>query len=346
MENDEEFLEEESSGPKKKVFINGFGRIGRTFFRNLYARANSVDVEIVGINDLIPSKTLAYLLKHDSAYGQFLLDVEGKDGALMVGTKEIPLTAEKDPANLPHAKLEVDVVLESTGFFRKRDDAMKHISAGAKKVLISAPATKPDAMVVYKVNDDILKPEDKIISNASCTTNCLAPVVKVLHDNLKVVKGLMTTIHAVTNDQNVLDAPHKDLARARASCFNIIPTTTGAASAIGEIIPDLKGKLDGLALRVPVITGSIVDLTAEVEKDTTPEEINNLMRKYAEGSMKGVLGVAEDPIVSSDSIGSSLSSIFAPHHTTVMGKMVKVLSWYDNESGYSNRCIDVINKLL
>jgi glyceraldehyde 3-phosphate dehydrogenase len=346
MENDEEFLEEESSGPKKKVFINGFGRIGRTFFRNLYARANSVDIEIVGINDLIPSKMLAYLLKHDTAFGQFLLDVQGKDGALVVGTKEIPLTAEKDPANLPLAKLEVDVVLESTGFFRKREQAQKHIDAGAKKVLISAPATKPDAMIVYKVNDSVLKPGDKIISNASCTTNCLAPVVKVLHDNFKIVKGLMTTIHAVTNDQNVLDAPHKDYTRSRASCFNIIPTTTGAAAAIGEVIPDLKGKLDGLALRVPVITGSIVDLTAEVEKETTPEEINNLMRQNAEGVMKGVLGYSDDPIVSSDIVGSSLSSIFDTNYTAVMGKMVKVLSWYDNETGYSNRCIDVINKLL
>lgn len=342
----EDEFEEEASGPKKKVFINGFGRIGRTFFRNLYARANSVDIEIVGINDLIPSKMLAYLLKHDSAFGQFLLDVEGKDDALVVGTKEIPLTAEKDPANLPHAKLEVDVVLESTGFFRKRPGAQKHLDAGAKKVLISAPADNPDKTIVYKVNDDILTPDDKIISNASCTTNCLAPVTKVLNDNFKVNKGLMTTIHAVTNDQNVLDAPHKKYTRSRACCFNILPTTTGAAAAIGVVIPELKGKLDGMAIRVPVITGSLVDLTVELEKDTSADEVNNLMKQYAEGAMKGVLGVTPDPIVSSDIIGNSLSSIFDPHYTKAMGNFVKVLSWYDNETGYSNRCIDLINKLL
>jgi glyceraldehyde 3-phosphate dehydrogenase len=289
---------------------------------------------------------LAYLLKHDTTFGPFLYDVQGKEKALVIGDQEIPVYSERDPANLPHGDLGVDVVLESTGFFRKRDDASKHLAGGAKKVLISAPATNPDVTVVYKVNSDDVKPEHKIISNASCTTNCLAPVTKVLNDNFVVKKGLMTTIHAVTNDQVVLDVAHKDFTRARASCFNVIPTTTGAASAISEVIPALKGKLNGMAVRVPVITGSLVDLTVELEKNTTADEINSLMKQNAEGAMSGVLSVADDPIVSSDVIGSPLSSIFDPHYTEAMGNFVKVLSWYDNESGYSNRCIDVIDKLL
>ena len=330
----------------KKVFINGFGRIGRVFFRNFYKRLGSADIDVVGINDLVDPKLLAYLLKFDSAYGPFTYDVQAKGQSLIIGDREIPVTAERDPASLPHAKLEVDVVLESTGVFRKRAGASKHLEAGAGKVLISAPATDPDVTVVYKVNDGDVKPDHKIISNASCTTNCLAPPTKVLHDNFTIQKGLMTTVHAVTNDQNVLDAPHKKFTRARACCFNTIPTTTGAAAAIGLVLPDLKGKLDGMALRVPVITGSVVDLTVQVEKDTTTEEVNNLMRKYADGEMKGVLSVTEDEIVSSDIIGNPMSSIFDPHYTSVMGNFIKVLSWYDNESGYSNRCIDIIDKVL
>ncbi|MHA1371270.1 MAG: type I glyceraldehyde-3-phosphate dehydrogenase [Promethearchaeota archaeon] len=332
----------------KKIFINGFGRIGRTFFRALQKRMGSADLEIVGINDLIDTKLMAYLLKHDSAFGPFLYDVKGEEGKLIVGDKEIPVTSEKDPANLPHSKMEVDIVLESTGFFRKREGAAKHLEAGANKVLISAPATDPDVTIVYKVNHEACKPEHKIVSNASCTTNCLAPVAKVLYDNFTIKRGLMTTIHAVTNDQRVLDAPHKYYTRARASCFNLIPTTTGAAKAIGLVIPDLAGKLDGMAVRAPVITGSIVDLTVEVEKPAeNAEQINDLMRKYAEGDMKGVLGVIEDPIVSSDIIENPLSSIFDPHYTKVIdGNFIKVLSWYDNETGYSNRCIDVIDKVM
>ncbi|MHA1683615.1 MAG: type I glyceraldehyde-3-phosphate dehydrogenase [Promethearchaeota archaeon] len=330
----------------KRVFINGFGRIGRVFFRNLQKRMGSADIEVVGINDLVPTDMLAYLLKHDTTFGPFLYDVQGKEKALVIGDKEIPVYSERDPAKLPHGDLGVDVVLESTGFFRKREGASKHLEAGAKKVLISAPAVDPDVTIVYKVNHDKVLPEHKIISNASCTTNCLAPVTKVLHDNFVVKKGLMTTIHAVTNDQNVLDVAHTKYTRARASCFNVIPTTTGAAKAIGMVIPELNGKLNGMSVRVPVITGSLVDLTVELEKDTTKDEVNALMRKYAGGSMNGVLTVTEDPIVSSDIIGNPMSSIFDPHYTEVMGNFVKVLSWYDNESGYSNRCIDVIDKVL
>lgn len=330
----------------KRVFINGFGRIGRVFFRNLQKRMGSADIEIVGINDLLPTDMLAYLLKHDTTYGPFLYDVEGKESALVIGDKEIPVHAEKDPANLPHGDLKVDVVLESTGFFRKREGAAKHLEAGAKKVLISAPATNPDVTIVYKVNHDAVQPDHKIISNASCTTNCLAPVVKTLHDNFSVQKGFMTTIHAVTNDQRVLDAPHKKYTRSRASCFNLIPTTTGAAAAISLVIPELKDKLDGMAVRAPVITGSLVDLTVNVEKSTTADEVNKAMMDNANGAMDGVLGVSKDEIVSSDIIGNPLSSIFDPHYTKVSGNLIKVLSWYDNEAGYSNRCIDVIDKVM
>ncbi|MHA1791068.1 MAG: type I glyceraldehyde-3-phosphate dehydrogenase [Promethearchaeota archaeon] len=331
----------------KKVFINGFGRIGRTFFRNVYKRADSVDIEIVGINDLVSTDMLAYLLKHDTVFGPFILDVKGVEGGLMVGDKKIPVTSYRNPADIPHGDFGTDVVLESTGFFTKREDAAKHLDAGAKRVLISAPAKGPDKTIVYKVNHEIVTDDDKVVSNASCTTNCLAPVVKVLNDNLKIKRGLVTTIHSVTNDQKVLDSPHKKYTRARASCFNIIPTTTGAAVAIGLVIPELKGKLDGMAVRVPTPTGSLIDLVVETEKETTVEEIHELMKKYSQGDMKGVLGYSEDPIVSSDIVDNSLSSIFDPHYTKVMnGNFIKVLSWYDNETGYANRCIDVIDKVL
>lgn len=331
----------------KKVFINGFGRIGRVFLRSLYKRQDNTDIEIVGINDLVEASMSAYLLKYDTTFGPFLYNVEAGEKALILGTKSIPYFSEKDPAAIPYKDLGVDIVLESSGVYRKKKDAEKHIAAGAKKVLVSAPMDDGDITLVYGVNHDKLKPEHKVISNASCTTNCLAPVVKVLHENLSLVKGLMTTCHAVTNDQRVLDVAHKDFARARASCFNIIPTTTGAAKAMGLVMPELKGKLNGISLRVPVITGSIVDLTVEVAKDATKEGINAMMKAAAEGPMKGVLGYTEDVIVSSDVIGNPLSSVFDSNYTDVIGgKLVKVLSWYDNESGYSNRCIDVIDKLL
>ncbi len=331
----------------KRVFINGFGRIGRVFLRNLYKRLHE-SVQVVGINDLVPADMSAYLLKYDTTYGPFNLNVEGGDKKLIIGTKEVPYYMEKDPANIPYKDLGVDVVLESTGVYRKKAEASKHITAGAKKVLVSAPMDDADITLVMGVNDAMLKPEHTVISNASCTTNCLAPVVKVLHENLKIKRGFMTTCHAVTNDQRVLDVAHKDYARARAACFNVIPTTTGAAKAIGLVMPELKGKMNGISLRVPVPTGSIVDLTAEVEKATSKDEINAMMRKASEsGPLAGILAYTDDVIVSSDVIGNAYSSIFDTNYTDVVGgTLIKVLSWYDNESGYSNRCIDLIDKHL
>ncbi len=329
----------------KKVFINGFGRIGRVVLRELYKREKP-GMEIVGINDLVPASMSAYLLKYDTAYGPWNIPVKNKDNAIIIGDKEIPYFQEKDPLKIPQDKLGTDVVLESSGAFRKKADASKHMKAGAKRVLVSAPMDDPDVTIVYGVNDAMLKPEHLVVSNASCTTNCLAPVVKVLHDKLKVEVGLMSTIHAMTNDQRLLDQAHKEFTRARAAPFNIVPTTTGAAKAIGEVIPELKGKFNGISLRVPVITGSLIDFTAIVKEKATKEAINAMMLEASEGALKGILTVAFDPICSSDIIGNPASSIFDPHYTDTKGQLVKVISWYDNECGYSNRCIDVIEKLL
>ncbi len=324
-----------------KVGINGFGRIGRNVFRVMMERNN---IDVVSINDLTSSDALAHLLKYDTVHGRFNGSVVAKEGALIVNGKEIRLTAERDPAKLPWGELNVDMVLESTGFFTSRDDCAKHIEAGAKKVLLSAPAKdKIDATIVMGVNNSSLLPEHKIISNASCTTNCLAPISKVLNDNFGIEKGFMTTVHAYTNDQSVADSIHKDLRRARSAAANIIPTSTGAAKAIGEVIPELNGKLDGMAMRVPVANGSITDLVAVLKKNTTKEEINAAMKKAAENEMKGILEFCEDPIVSSDIIDNPHSSIVDSASTKVLlGNLVKVVSWYDNEWGYSNRVVDLI----
>ena len=324
-----------------KVGINGFGRIGRNFFR---ACIDNPEIEIVGINDLTDAYTLAHLLKYDSVHGKFNGSVEAKENSIVVNGKEIEITAIKDPAQLPWKELGVDIVIESTGVFRDREGAGKHLHAGAKKVIISAPGKNPDFTVVLGVNEEQYNPEEHhIISNASCTTNCLAPVAKVLNDEFGIVKGYMVTVHAYTNDQRILDLPHKDLRRARAAAVNIIPTTTGAAKAVGEVLPELKGKLDGTARRVPVADGSLVDLTVILEKQVTEEEINNKMKEYAEGKMKGILEYTEDPIVSQDIVGNPHSSIFDALSTKVIGgKFVHVSSWYDNEWGYSNRLKDLV----
>lgn len=298
----------------------------------------------MAINDLADSKSLAILLKYDSVHGRFEGSVEAKEKSLMVNGKEVKLLMEKDPAKLPWKSLGVDIVIESTGIFTSRADCAKHLDAGAKKVILSAPAKdKIDATIVVGVNTRDLKPEHKIVSNASCTTNCLAPLAKVINDSFGIEKGLMTTIHAYTNDQRISDLIHKDLRRARAAAVNIIPTTTGAAKAIGEVIPALKGKLDGLAMRVPVANGSVTDLVALVSKDITVEAVNSAMKKAAEGELKGILEYTEDPIVSSDIIGNTHSSIFDSALTYVIDKrMVKVVSWYDNEWGFSNRMVDLV----
>jgi glyceraldehyde 3-phosphate dehydrogenase len=333
----------------KRVAINGFGRIGRLFFRAVYDNFWN-DIDIVSINDLFEPKYLAYVLKYDTVFRRFDGKVEAKEKSLVIGGKEIPITAERDPANLPHAKNNIDVVVESTGFFTARDGATKHLTAGAKRVLISAPATNPDITVVLGCNDDKIKPEHKLISNASCTTNCLAPVVKVLHESFKIKYGLMTTIHSYTNDQSNVDiarsgAPEK-MIRGRAAAQNMIPTSTGAAKAIGEIYPDLKGKLDGIAIRVPTVDGSIVDLKAIVEKSCTAADVNAKMKQYAENSLKGILYYSEDPIVSSDIIGDPHSSVFSSIWTKVINDEVFVLSYYDNEWGFSNRMAELIIKRL
>jgi len=326
-----------------KVGINGFGRIGRLVFRDMVNRDN---FEVLGINDLTDAKTLAHLLKYDSVHKKFQGTVEAKENSIVVNGKEIRIFAEKDPANLPWKELGVEYVVEATGVFRKNEQIAKHLEAGAKKVVLTVPAKdKIDNMVVLGVNDETLRPEDKIVSNASCTTNCLAPVAKVLNDEFGIVKGLMTTVHAYTNDQQILDLPHKDLRRARAAAMSIIPTTTGAAIAVGKVIPQLAGKLDGMALRVPTPDGSLVDLTVILEKEVTKEAINAAMKKAAEGPMKGILEYTEDPIVSVDIVGNSNSSIFDAQSTMVDGQLVKVLSWYDNEWGYSVRVVDLIEKM-
>jgi glyceraldehyde 3-phosphate dehydrogenase len=331
-----------------RVGINGFGRIGRNVFRA--AHASSADVEIVAVNDITDAGTLGHLLKYDSVFGRFPGTVEVGDGALIVNGNEVKVLAERDPANLPWGDLGVDVVIESTGFFTKRADAAKHLEGGAKKVIISAPATEPDATVVLGVNfDEVYDPEKHdVISNASCTTNCLAPVAKVLNDLVGIEKGLMTTIHAYTADQRLQDAPHKDLRRARAAAVNLVPASTGAAKAIGLVIPELNGKLNGFAVRAPVPTGSVVDLTIVAGRDTSKEEINEAVKAAAAtDGLQGILAYTEDPIVSSDIVESPYSSIFDAGLTMVTdGTLVKILAWYDNEWGYSNRVVDLVQKVL
>ena len=327
-----------------KIAINGFGRIGRSVFKVAMERKN---IEVVAINDITDAKTLAHLLKYDSNYGKYSKSVEAKDDSLVVDGKKIAVLAERDPKNLPWAKMGVDLVIESTGIFRLREQVAWHLEAGAKRVILTVPAKdKVDKMIVLGVNDDDLKDEDLIVSNASCTTNCLAPVAKVLNDEFGIVEGLMTTVHAYTSDQRLQDAPHSDLRRSRAAAVSVIPTTTGAAKAAGKVIPELNGKLNGVALRVPVTTGSIVDLTVKLKKDPSVQEINAAMKKAAQGPMKGILEYTEDPIVSVDVIGNTHSSIFDALATmTLGGGFVKVFSWYDNEWGYSNRVVDLAERM-
>lgn len=325
-----------------KVAINGFGRIGRLAFKSLLKKDN---IEVVAINDLTNTATLAHLLKYDSIHGAFDGTVDFTDDSFIVNGMTIKVTSERDPAQLPWKELGVDIVLESTGIFRDGPGAKKHIEAGAKKVVISAPAKGDIPTVVLGVNDDILTGDEEVVSNASCTTNCLAPIAKVINDNFGLETGFITTIHAYTADQNLQDAPHSDLRRARAAALNIVPTTTGAAKAVGLVLPELKGKLDGNAVRVPTPTGSLTDLVCTVSKEVSVEAINNAMKEAAEGPMKGILAYTKDPIVSSDIIGNPHSSIFDSQMTSVNGKMVKVVSWYDNEAGYSNRVADLISKI-
>ncbi|MGJ7045113.1 type I glyceraldehyde-3-phosphate dehydrogenase [Thermoanaerobacterium thermosulfurigenes] len=324
-----------------KVGINGFGRIGRNFFRA--ALKKNVDLDIVAFNDLTDAKTLAHLLKYDSTFGQFEGEVVAKEDSLVVNGKEIKILKETDPAKLPWKELGVDIVIESTGRFTNKEDAVKHIEAGAKKVIISAPAKNEDITIVMGVNEDKYDPNvHHVISNASCTTNCLAPFAKVLHNKFGIKRGLMTTVHSYTNDQRILDLPHKDLRRARSAAMSIIPTTTGAAKAVALVLPELKGKLNGFAMRVPTPDVSVVDLVAELEKSVTVEEVNAALKEAAENELKGILGYTDEPLVSMDFKGDSRSSIVDGLSTMVMeGNMVKVVSWYDNEWGYSNRVVDL-----
>jgi glyceraldehyde 3-phosphate dehydrogenase len=323
-----------------RVGINGFGRIGRNFFRALSAAG--ADIELVAANDLGDVKTMAHLLKYDSILGRFPADVAVTDDGIEVGGKAIKVLAERDPANLPWGDLGVDVVIESTGFFTKAADARKHIDAGAKKVIISAPASDEDVTIVMGVNDGDYDPaQHTIISNASCTTNCLGPLAKVLNDAFGIERGLMTTIHAYTQDQNLQDGPHKDLRRARAAALNIVPTSTGAAKAIGLVLPELKGKLDGYALRVPVPTGSATDLTVTTTREASVEDIKAAYKEAADGPFKGILTYTDAPIVSSDIVTDPASCIFDSGLTKVIGNQVKVVGWYDNEWGYSNRLVDL-----
>lgn len=328
-----------------RVAINGFGRIGRTFFRA--ARAEAEGFEIVAINDLTDPKTLANLLKYDSIMGRLGVDVEVKDDVLVVDGKEIKILAERNPADLPWKDLGVDVVLESTGFFTEGSKAQAHIDAGAKKVIISAPGKNIDGTFVMGVNDEQYDPQNHhIVSNASCTTNCLAPMAKVLNDAFGIKQGLMTTIHAYTADQRLQDAPHRDLRRARAAAVNMVPTSTGAAAAVGLVLPELKGKLDGFAVRVPTITGSITDLTFTAEREVTVEEVNAAVKAAAEGPLKGIIKYNEDPIVSKDIEGEPISTVFDAPLTKVIGDQVKVIAWYDNEYGYVARLVMFTNKVV
>jgi len=326
-----------------KIAINGFGRIGRLVFREFINR-NS-DVEFVGINDLTDAATLAHLFKYDSVHGRFNGEVKVIDNKIIVNGREIVVTAEKDINNIPWK--DVDIVIESTGVFTKRDQLLKHIeNTGAKKVVLTAPAKEPlDATVVIGVNDYVLKGDEKLLSNASCTTNCLAPMVKVLNDEFGIESGFMVTIHAYTNDQRILDLPHKDLRRARSAAINTIPTTTGAAKAVGEVLPELKGKLNGYAVRVPVPDGSLTDFTAVLNAEVTADEINKAMKNAAETNLKGILEYSEDPLVSTDIIGNPHSCIFDSKLTQAHGNLVKVVGWYDNEFGYSCRIVDLVLKL-
>lgn len=328
-----------------RVAINGFGRIGRTFFRA--ARKEGVGFEIVAINDLTDPKTLATLLKYDSIMGRLDAEVEVTDGALVIDGQEIKILAEREPANLPWKDLNVDVVLESTGFFTDGTKAKAHLEAGAKKVILSAPGKNIDGTFVMGVNDDSYDPANHhIVSNASCTTNCLAPMAKVLNDAFGIERGLMTTIHAYTADQRLQDAPHSDLRRARAAAVNMVPTSTGAAAAVGLVLPELKGKLDGFAVRVPTITGSITDLTFTASREVTVEEVNAAVKAAAEGPLKGIITYNEDPIVSKDIEGESISTVFDAPLTKVIGDQVKVIAWYDNEYGYVSRLVMFTNKVV
>jgi glyceraldehyde 3-phosphate dehydrogenase len=331
-----------------KVGINGFGRIGRNIFRA--AKASGADIEFVAVNDLVDTATMAHLLRYDSILGRYPGEVVAGDGTITVDGQELKMLSERDPADLGWGDLGVDVVIESTGFFTARADAAKHLEAGAKKVIISAPAKEPDVTVALGVNFDRAYDPEKhdVISNASCTTNCLAPLAKALNDSIGIEQGLMTTIHAYTADQRLQDMPHKDLHRARAAALNLIPTTTGAAKAVGLVLPELNGKLNGFSMRAPVPTGSVVDLTFTTPDPVTPEQVNGLVREAAEGPLKGILSYTEDPIVSTDIIGDPHSSIFDAGQTMVIGdgRMVKAVSWYDNEWGYSNRCVELAGKVL
>ena len=329
-----------------RVAINGFGRIGRNVFRIIASRPDT-DIRVVAINDLSDDDILAYLLEYDSVMGRFDQEVTVSDGVMKVGDHEIKMLVERDPADLPWDELEVDIVVEATGVFRDRSSLQKHLDAGAKRVILTVPSKDAiDETIVLGVNDGELDADDLIVSNASCTTNCLAPLAKVLDDEFGIKKGVMTTVHAYTNDQRLADVPHKDLRRSRAATENIIPTTTGAAKAVGEVLPKLDGKLDGMAMRVPVPDGSTVDLVVELEKDVTVEEVNAAIKKAAEGELAGIMEYTEDPIVSTDIIGNPHSSIFDASGTQVLGRnLVKVMSWYDNEWGYSNRVVDLIQRL-
>ena len=329
-----------------KAGINGFGRIGRNVFRAAHARG--ADIDWVGVNDITDTRTLAHLLKYDSILGPFPGEIDFTESSIVVDGDELRVFAERDPAALPWGDAGAEVVIESTGLFTKRDDAAKHLAAGAKKVIISAPAKEPDVTLVPGVNDDAYDPQSHhVISNASCTTNCLAPVAKVLHDGIGIERGIMTTIHAYTADQRLQDAPHKDLRRARAAATNLVPTTTGAAKAIGLVIPELDGKLNGMSVRAPVITGSVVDLVCEVARPTTKDEVNGVFAEKADtGPFEGILQYNEDPIVSTDIITSPYSSVFDAGLTMVVGeRLVKAIAWYDNEWGYSNRVVDLAERL-
>ncbi|OQY39070.1 MAG: type I glyceraldehyde-3-phosphate dehydrogenase [Candidatus Cloacimonetes bacterium 4572_65] len=329
----------------KKVAINGFGRIGRLVMRAI--KANHPEMEVVAINDLTDAKTLAHLFKYDSVHKRYPGTVEARENSIVIDGAEINIYSERNPADLPWGKLGVELVFECTGIFRTKAQCGLHIQAGAKKVALSVPAKdEVDATIVLGVNDNLLTDDHKIVSNASCTTNCLAPVAKVLHDNFGIKAGLMTTVHSFTNDQRILDLPHSDLRRARAASVNMIPTTTGAAKALGKVIPELDGVLDGIAIRVPTPDGSLVDLAVTLERTPTVEEINAAMKKAAENEMKGVLYYSEEPLVSTDIVGDPSSSVFDSLMTAVQGDIVKILTWYDNEWGYSNRLADLASKML
>jgi glyceraldehyde 3-phosphate dehydrogenase len=326
----------------KKIAINGFGRIGRMCFRSLIEKEN---VEVVAINDLTDVKTLAHLLKYDSVHGRVKADVSADGNYLVVNGKRIEVIAQKDPSQLPWAAMGIDVVIESTGIFTDKDGAEKHITAGAKKVVISAPATGGVKTVVLGVNDNEIVATDVVLSNASCTTNCLAPMAKVLHDVFGIEKGYITTVHAYTADQRLQDSPHKDLRRARAAALSMVPTSTGAAKAVGEVLPELKGKLDGVAVRVPTPDGSLTDLVAVLKREVTKEEVNAAIKRASENEMKGIIEYCTDPIVSIDIVGNKHSCIFDADLTSVNGNLVKVMGWYDNEAGYSERVVELVSKI-